>query len=206
MIKNATPFNPLDKRNLAESVVKALLTQEPKIFDPDNIKNLNGAGIYVIYYIGNYSLYRPISEANLGGEFSHPIYVGKAIPSGARRGQHALDSTSSDALSKRLKEHAESIQAAESTLNINDFFFRALTVEDIWIPLAENLLIKKFRPVWNSVLDGFGNHNPGRGRHQGMKPKWDLIHPGRSWANQLVERPEPISQITSEIMEYYSKI
>lgn len=63
----------------------------------------------------------------------------------------------------RLREHAESVRAAEN-LNIDNFAARWLVVDDIWIPLGETLLIGKFQPVWNRLLDGFGNHDPGAGR------------------------------------------
>jgi hypothetical protein len=38
-------------------------------------------------------------------------------------------------LYKRLKEHRNSIEAAEN-LNIDDFYCRFLVVDDIWIPLG----------------------------------------------------------------------
>jgi len=34
-------------------------------------------------------------------------------------------------------------------------------------------------------MDGFGNHDPGKGRHQGKRPSWDTLHPGRPWAEKL---------------------
>ena len=39
-----------------------------------------------LYYVGNFPLYEPIAEANRNGLFNSPIYVGKAVPSGARKG------------------------------------------------------------------------------------------------------------------------
>jgi hypothetical protein len=58
-------------------------------------------------------------------------------------------------------------------------------VDEVFIPLGETLLIMHFKPLWNAVLDGFGNHPPGRGREAGKKPLWDVIHPGRAWAERL---------------------
>ena len=40
-----------------------------------------------------------------------------------------------------------------------------LSVDDIWIPLTESLLIERFKLVWNRVLDGFGNQDPGKERN-----------------------------------------
>jgi hypothetical protein len=51
--------------------------------------------------------------------------------------------------------------------------------------LGETLLISHYKPLWNLVVDGFGNHPPGGGRAKGKKPMWDVIHPGRKWAENL---------------------
>ncbi len=47
-----------------------------------------------------------------------------------------LELAAGKALHKRLKEHAESVKTAEN-LEINDFYYRFLVVDDIWIPLGE---------------------------------------------------------------------
>jgi len=78
----------------------------------------------------------------------------------------------------------KSIEQAEN-LNLTDFSCRHLTVDDIWIPLGESLLIEMFRPLWNMAVDGFGNHDPGgRRAAQNISP-WDVLHPGRPWALKL---------------------
>src|SRR6266699_6936132 len=74
---------------------------------------------------------------------------------------------------QRLSEHRDSVRAVDN-LKIEDFECRYLIVDEIWIPLGETLLISSFRPVWNLALDGFGNHDPGRGRYQGTRPLWDI--------------------------------
>ena len=51
-----------------------------------SIKDISGAGVYVIYYTGPLRAYAPVAKANAGGNFSKPIYVGKAIPKGGRKG------------------------------------------------------------------------------------------------------------------------
>ncbi len=156
-----------------------------------------GAGIYAIYYTGDFPAYRPLAEANRDGRFDIPIYVGKAIPPGGRKGGVEL-SIQYPALGKRLSEHADSIEAAEN-LSIEDFHCRYLVVDDIWIPLGESLLIAMFGPVWNQLIDGFGNHNPGIGRFQGMRSRWDVLHPGRHWAEKCQPRPESAAQIAAEV-------
>lgn len=75
-------------------------------------------------------------------------------------------------------------------------------MDDIWIPLGENLLISKFEPVWNRLVDGFGNHDPGAGRYKGLNTKWDALHPGRSWARRLQPRPESQVDLETTVRDY----
>jgi len=84
-------------------------------------------------------------------------------------------------LYQRLAQHAASLHQAEN-LSLDDFRCRYLVVDDIWVPLAEALMIQHYQPVWNQALQGFGNHDPGAGRRVGARPDWDEVHPGRPWA------------------------
>jgi len=192
------PFNPLDKRNLGESVADALLQTEAHPLPPEPFI---GAGVYIIYYIGPYSLYERLVEVNRNGQFRCPIYVGKAVPPGSRKGGFGLEVEHGQALYKRLVEHSESIKAAQN-LDIVDFYCRFLAVDDIWIPLAESMLIERFKPVWNRILDGFGNHDPGKGRYKGMMPLWDCIHPGRVWAERLQPCAYTAEQLMQRVEDY----
>lgn len=198
MTGKVIPFNPLDKKNLGASVAEALLTKE--IHPLGQLPVFEGAGIYAIYYTGDFAPYARSSRLNSNGGFMLPIYVGKAVPPGARMGS-SMELATGKVLYKRLKEHAESVKAAEN-LSINDFYCRFLVVDDIWIPLGESLIIARFTPVWNSLIDGFGNHNPGKGRLAGMRPRWDVLHPGREWAMRLAERPESQAQIAQDAETY----
>lgn len=189
------PYNPLDKRNLGISVAKAML--ERKVHPLAELERFPGAGIYAIYYTGDFPCYRSLAEANRNDRFAMPIYVGKAIPPGGRKGGVDLAVTF-PALTKRLSEHADSISSA-TNLDLADFHCRYLIVDDIWIPLGESLLIAMFAPVWNQLIDGFGNHNPGSGRFQGMRSRWDVLHPGRHWAEKCQPRPEAAEQIAMEV-------
>lgn len=196
------PFNPLDKRNLGESVADAALNSEIYPLPPEPFI---GAGVYMLYYVGDLPLYRKLANANKNGRFENPIYVGKAVPAGARKGGMGLDVDHGMALFKRLSEHSESVTAAEN-LNLQDFRCRFLVVDDIWIPLAESLLIEKFAPVWNRVLDGFGNHDPGSGRHSGKMPYWDCVHPGREWAKRLQPCLYTRQELESRVTDYLDGI
>lgn len=192
------PFNPLDKKNLAASVAEALLGRKPRALG--ELESFAGAGIYAIYYVGDFGVYAPIAKRNAQSRFVSPIYVGKAVPQGARKGG-GIGNPTTKALFNRLREHAESIDAV-GNLELNHFHCRFLVVDDIWIPLGESLLIAKFAPLWNNLIDGFGNHDPGSGRYQGMRPRWDVLHPGRSWATKCQPRPETVEQIVADVRQF----
>ena len=194
-IPTLSPFNPLDKHNLAESVTDAMLARQVEPLPP---KQFIGAGIYAIYYTGNFPLYREIAQRNADNAFEQPIYVGKAVPAGARKGGLGLDAEPGLALYNRLCDHAKSVKEA-ANLEASSFFCRFLAVDDIWIPLAESLLIERFSPLWNRVLDGFGNHDPGKGRYNQQKSPWDTLHPGRTWADRLQPNAVSLHNIKAQV-------
>ncbi|WP_321530168.1 Eco29kI family restriction endonuclease [uncultured Desulfuromonas sp.] len=192
------PFNPLDKTNLGESVAEAMLHQPVGPLPPSPFI---GAGIYAIYYTGTFPLYAEIAEKNRNDLFQWPIYVGKAVPAGARKGGFGLGAEPGQVLFKRLAEHASSIDVA-TNLSLSDFMCRFLVVDDIWIPLAESLLIEMYLPLWNRKIDGFGNHDPGKGRYNQQKSPWDTIHPGRPWAERLKPALNDEDKIREETATY----
>ncbi len=193
------PFNPLDKRNLGESVARALLKQAVGQLPPP--EKFLGAGIYAIYYTGTLKAYRAVAEQNRDNKFERPIYVGKAVPPGARKGGFGLSTAPGPALFKRLNEHKASISAAEN-LSIGDFSCRYLVSDDIWIPLGESLLIESFQPLWNVLIDGFGNHATGKRRATQYRSRWDTLHPGRAWAAKLPANPEKPAALQKTIADF----
>lgn len=200
-MEEAAPYNPLSKRNLAASIVSKLLHQAPQELPPPSFI---GAGIYILYYIGTFEPYRPISDANQEERFAQPIYVGKAIPAGGRKGVEGFDTPHGHALCRRLSEHSESLKSANN-LEIKDFRCRWLVVDEVFIPLGESLLISHFKPLWNVVVDGFGNHPPGGGRAKGKKPIWDVLHPGRGWAEHL-EAAVTCDQVLELIKAHFLRV
>lgn len=192
------PFNPLDKKHLGASAANALLNSKIYKLPPEPFV---AAGVYAIYYIGEFPAYKALAEVNVNDQFACPIYVGKAVPDGARKGGQGDDVDPGTALYKRLNDHAKSLTAA-TNLNIEDFRCRFLSVDDIWIPLTESLLIEWFKPVWNCVLDGFGNHDPGKGRHSGKMPFWDCLHPGRAWAERLQPCSATAEELEAKVRKY----
>lgn len=187
------PFNPLDKRNLAQSVANTLLSQPRESLPLAN--RSEGAGVYAIYYTAEHKPFAPY--APIAGK-DVPIYVGKALPSGARIGSLNLSGNAGTTLFDRLREHAISIQQTKN-LDIRDFWCRYLVVDDIWISLTEALLIDQFSPVWNTIVTGFGNHDPGKGRYNQQRSLWDTIHHGREWAEKLQPNAKSEQQIIAAV-------
>lgn len=179
-----TVYNPLDKLNIARSIEGELLNRRP--IPLATIGEIKGAGVYVIYYTGHFAPYAEIAARNLDNRFEKPIYIGKAIPKGGRKGGLTKDPSKGSALADRLKQHASSVNEA-SNLSLEHFFVRHLVVDDVWIPLGENMLIETFKPVWNRAIDGFGNKDPGRRRKDQYKSPWDVLHPGRVFAEKLAD-------------------
>lgn len=175
---NEDTFNPLDKAQLGESVAQ-MLAKQPLHQLPLE-RSFQGAGIYAIYYRGNFGAYRQYEKLVEAGQDT-PIYVGKAVPEGSRKGGFGLGAAPGTVLYRRIRHHCRSIEQA-SNLRVHDFECRYLVVEDIWIPLGEAMMIEQFSPLWNKSLDGFGNNDPGKGRYNQERSAWDTVHPGRPWA------------------------
>lgn len=171
------PYDPLDYSNLTASVVRELMQRDAVPLPPP--QSFPGPGVYALFYNGGFQPYASLSSP----DWDKPIYVGKAVLPGARKGLAAAD-MEHPSLYKRLREHSESIQAA-TNLDVNDFRCRYLVVIPLWITMAERFLIEHYRPPWNVCVEGFGLHNPGAGRHEGEISWWDALHPGRPWARNL---------------------
>lgn len=197
------PYNPLAKANLGESVADALL--RTPVYPLSDTGNLVGAGVYVIYYTGNFAAYAPITARNADNRFDQPIYVGKTVPKGARKGGLGFEAGRGTALRDRLRQHAGSLNET-TNLDLVDFHYRALVVDDIWIPLGENVLIEKFQPLWNRVVDGFGIKTPGKGRAAQRRSSWDTLHPGRKFVDDLALGPSklPLAEIINKIADSFA--
>jgi hypothetical protein len=195
-----SPYNPLDKRHLGESVAAALLKKPVGRLPPR--EQFIGAGIYAIYYFGEFEAYRPIAEKNRDENPKQPIYVGKAVPPGARKGGFGLGAAPGPAIFKRLREHARSIEEVNN-LRLEDLSCRYLISDDIWIPLGESLLIEQFQPLWNVLIEGFGIHKPGKNRPQ-QTSKWDTLHPERKLAKGLPPNPLSVTQLQGMISDFFA--
>jgi Eco29kI restriction endonuclease len=150
-----------------------------------------GPGVYALYYTGNFELYAELGARNRIS-CEHPIYVGEAVARGSRKG--ITKSSADKTLLGRLRDHSKSIAQATNIL-IDDFCCRFMVMldfeSDLILPV-ESEIIRRYKPLWNIAVDGFGNHDPGRGRYNQAVSEWDALHPGRTWVDRLTgARPDP---------------
>jgi hypothetical protein len=195
------PFDPLSKPALAESIALQLLKSPALAFPPKN--KISGAGIYALYYSGNFSPYQPIAKKNKGPNPTVPIYVGKAVPKGSRKGGVGLESKPGNALFGRLSKHAHSIENV-SNLNLADFRCRYVVCEDVWITFCETMLIIRFEPLWNVFVEGFGINVPGAGREKQRKSMWDTLHPGRPEAKKLPPNDKSAAELAELVAGFFA--
>ncbi len=167
-----TLYDPLTWENLMAGL--AARFEKVPLVNLTSIEEARGPGVYALFYDGPHPAYRPIAGTR------RPIYVGKAVPQGTRKGTG--EASDPYALRRRLRLHHNSIEVAEN-LAVDSFQCRYLAVVPVWITLAERFLIDHYRPIWNTEVDGFGNNPQGRYRSGGVRSWWDTLHPGREWAS-----------------------
>jgi hypothetical protein len=164
-----------------------------------------GGGVYALYYKGNFKPYAEIAQRNQV-TCELPIYVGKAVPPGWRTAR--INISESPDLYRRLGEHARSITQV-SNLEVIDFRCRFMILGDLAADLVvpvEAHLIREYKPLWNMVVDGFGNHDPGRGRYNQAKSEWDVVHPGRTWADRLTGEAASIESVVGKVKAYSNSL
>jgi len=210
------PTNPFDrsKHVYKNDAFSELVKDAVRFFNGTPVHTLPpperflGTGVYAIYYTGNNPTYQKYAEVNRLS-YDYPIYVGKAVPKGWRQSRnHDKADSQSNELFNRLREHSRSISAC-SDLNLDHFMCRFVIFEEEgsdMISTIEASLIKINRPLWNTALDGFGNHDPGSGRYEQAKSDWDVIHSGRSWADRLNGTPKQQEAIMSRIVKHLADL
>jgi hypothetical protein len=166
-----------------------------------------GAGVYAFYYTGDHPPYAEVKKRNRL-EYSCPIYVGKAVPRGWRQSRvSGIAAGQGRELHSRIREHSRTIDIADS-LSLDDFKCRFVIFEDIasdMIGTVEAALIKLKQPLWNTTVDGFGNHTPGKGRFGQAKSDWDVIHPGRAWAEKCRGVHKTKAEIRKAISQHWEE-
>ena len=181
-------YNPLNVDELGRNAARKLMEYPAGNLPPE--QSFGGGGVYTIYYQGDFPSYAAMCERE-------PIYVGKADLPGKRLGR-SVTQRATPTLYRRLKEHADSIHDAEN-IGLADFRCRWLVLDPVWISLTEQVLIAEFQPVWNVLVDGCGNHDPGSGRRNQRRSQWDTLHPGREWAYKLRDNRATPDQIKAAI-------
>ena len=192
-------FDPSNPNVVGRIVGITMIAQKRKPLA--NIERFYGAGVYALYYNGDFPAYARISRRE------HPIYVGKADPADAAS-KTAMEQ--GDRLARRLTDHWKNIAKAETTLRLEDFQYRALVVQTGWQTSAEDYLIHLFKPIWNSevgICYGFGKHGDDPGTRANLRSPWDTLHPGRDWAHRdpNMKDARPAERIIEEISMHLAK-
>jgi len=190
-------FDPSNPNRVGEIIAGALVMQP--MHPIRAIPQFYGAGVYAIYYRGDFDAYRPIKNTE------HPIYVGKADP---QKNDAKTPEAQGTRLYRRLDEHRKTISQATSTLNIEDFYCRYLAVVTGWQTAAEAHLIGRYRPIWNKetkICYGFGKHGDDSETRGNERSPWDMLHPGRLWAATNKENSRNVSDIKRDIAEHFKQ-
>lgn len=171
-------------------------------FPPPN--TFKGAGLYALYYIGTSGLYQRFGLEINRVEYAVPIYIGKAEPSGWRQSRDLSVDADGSKLYQRLVQHSRTIASAKN-LKVSDFVCRLMIFDGPikgMIASVEAALIARYRPLWNSIIDGFGNHNPGAGRVKGKVSQWDALHPGREWVKNIEGEIPDAKSVARRVKDY----
>ena len=166
-------------------------------------ESFEGAGVYAIYCIAEKGVYSDFGRKINRTGYNVPIYVGKAVPPGWRQSRD--ESKVGSVLYNRLRQHTESIRKGKG-LSVSDFVCRFAILEggaEDLIAALEAAVIAENTPLWNSVIDGFGNHDPGAKRTSGKRPQWDCLHPGRDWAMRMTGESFPETELRKRVKDYF---
>lgn len=144
-----------------------------------DVHGIEGNGVYAIFYHGASNDFYDLLQKKYG-LFNKPVYVGKAVPSGWRSRRTKTNDDSFN-LEKRIKEHLSSLNIVQN-LNVDDFSCQYVVLDPGLIASVEAEAIRRYEPFWNTVVEGFGNHNVGKNRLNQIRSDWDTLHPGRTWA------------------------
>ncbi len=171
-------------------------------------ERFQGTGVYAIYCTAKTGVYKDFHDINRTS-YDVPIYVGKAVPAGWRQARSAnTENSESYELNNRIREHGRSIEQGAG-LKLNDYRCRFMILEGAesdLIGTAEAALIRSYKPLWNSLIDGFGNHDPGSGRYEQAMSDWDVCHPGRLWAKKCKGKHNSKKELLKGIGVFISRL
>lgn len=196
-------------RSIVDDAIN-FINQTPVYTLPPEYKFI-GVGVYALFYSGKFEHYVGLSINSDLSDLDDkqdllPIYIGKAVPPGWRIAR--VKTSVESMLFNRLRQHAKSINQARN-LDIHDFRCRYMVLNEIESDLigpVEAELIRRYKPLWNTVVDGFGNHDPGKGRYNQAKSEWDVLHPGRPWADRLTGSAPNIDKVIQNVKNYVASL
>ncbi len=196
VIRPASVFDPTEPNTAGRIVALTLVAQQRNSLK--ELPEFYGAGVYAIYYKGDFAPYKPLSG------IEHPIYVGKADPEDPSAKEPVAQGKK---LFGRLNDHRKNIEKASSSLRIEDFDCRFLVVQTGFQKSAEDYLINFFKPIWNSeqkIAFGLGKHGDSSTTRGNKRSPWDTLHPGRTWAESTTEDQKPKDAILKEINAHFA--
>jgi hypothetical protein len=104
-----------------------------------------------------------------------------------------------------LRQHKRNISQI-GNLEVEDFRCRFMILDgqeaDLVVPI-EAELIRRYVPLWNSVIDGFGLHDPGISRYGQLLSEWDTLHPGRTWTRRWTGERPSLESIQEKIAKVF---
>jgi hypothetical protein len=169
-----------DPENIITNAIAELLRQTPFHLRPVNVE---GGGVYLLYYTGEHHLYTEIHSPDAGT----PLYAG-----------------STQQLRQRLSIHMRTLNQAWD-LDRADFLCRFLILPPAWEKPIEQAAINRFKPWWNQLeFQGFGNNSSRR--VGGRASAWDTFHPGRGGALRLKRPPDATAALQATIAKEAQKL
>jgi hypothetical protein len=201
LYQNSISFVPPLFQSVVEAAVQFFINTPLQPLPVEQV--FPGTGVYALYLLAHQDIYRDVADANA----IRPIYIGKAVSAGWRTARTQNVSPGSPLFS-RLQQHGRSIEQTQN-LALADFRcrFMILTgVESDLIAPVEAALIRQFKPLWNTTIDGFGNHDPGSGRYNQAISEWDILHSGRAWAARLTGIRSDQNTILAKIAVYVERL
>ncbi|MEU7527398.1 Eco29kI family restriction endonuclease [Saccharothrix sp. NPDC042600] len=196
-------FDPLALDSLIDSVSRELLTQARHRLDmPFDV--FQGAGLVVLYYTGSFEPYSAVSGTDV------PLYIGAA---GSRDAVSEGDVEAPvlwTLLSRRIMRDLEAVEhhgreSGHPQLRVADFECRLLVVDGLWVDVVQKSIIRRMKPLWNTVLMGFNSHGSTWRRALSPRSPWDEFHPGRRSAS---DRPAKYSaaELTSRVRLHLEEV
>ena len=107
-------------------------------------------------------------------------------------------------LFSRLKNHADSIRNTKN-LKVDKLWYRYLSLKDFFIPLCESLLIDRYTPIWNKVIDGFGNKVVGAGQeNEQQKSMWSVSTRAHGAAAKTNKKYPTAAGVLDKLQQFYA--